>query len=61
MIQSTSLLTFQDLTLSPFLSTVVMDELTRGIQNEVLWYMLFANDIVHTNETRDGLNDKLEE
>jgi len=45
---------------SPFLFTIVMDELTREIEDEVPWYMLFADDIVLIDETREGLNDKLE-
>jgi len=50
----------QSSTLSPFLFTTVMDELTREIQDEVPWFMLFVDDIVLIDETRDGLNDKLE-
>jgi len=46
--------------LSPFLFTLVMDELTRGIQDEVSWCMLFAADIVLIDKTREGVNDKLE-
>jgi len=38
--------------LSPFLFTIIMDELTRQIQGEVPWCMLFANDIVLTDVTR---------
>jgi len=51
----------QGLALSLFLFTIVMDEITREIQDEVPWYMLFANDIVHMAQTTDGLNDKLEQ
>jgi len=46
--------------LSPFLFIVVMDELTREIQNGVPWCMLFANDIVLIDESWDGLNNRLE-
>ena len=38
----------------------MMDELTRQIQGEVPWCMLFADDIVLIDETRNGVNDKLE-
>ena len=47
-------------TLDPFLCTIIMDELTREIQEEVPWCMLFADDIVLIDETRRGLNEKLE-
>ena len=46
--------------LSPFLFTVVMDELTREIQDEIPWCMLFADDIVLIDETKEGINTKLE-
>ena len=46
--------------LSPFLLTLVLDELTRGIQDEVPWCMLFTDDIVLIDVTRQGVNDRLE-
>ncbi|KAF3622002.1 putative pre-mRNA-processing factor 6-like [Capsicum annuum] len=50
----------QGSTLSPFLFALVMDVLTRRIQGEVPWYMLFADDVVLIDGTRGGVNDKLE-
>ena len=46
--------------LSPFLFTLVMDELTNGIQDELPWCMLFANDIVLIDETTKIVNGKLQ-
>ncbi|GMP98111.1 hypothetical protein CsSME_00046122 [Camellia sinensis var. sinensis] len=50
----------QESTLSPYLFALIMDELTRNIQDKVPWCMLFANDIVLVDETREGVNTKLE-
>ena len=46
--------------LSLFLFFIVMDELTRAIQDGILWCMLFADDIVLVDETRVRVNAKLE-
>lgn len=44
---------------SPYLFALVMDELTRQIQDIAPWCM-FADDIVFVDETREGINAKLE-
>jgi len=46
--------------LSPLLFVIVMDELTRAIQDEIPWCILFVDDIVLINKTRAGVNAKLE-
>jgi len=47
--------------LGPPLFTIVMDEITRGIQDEVPWCILFANDIYLIDETKEVVNNKLEQ
>jgi hypothetical protein len=46
--------------LSPYLFTLVMDEVTRDIQGDIPWCMLFADDVVLVDESRAGVNMKLE-
>ena len=37
-----------------------MDEVTRGIQGDIPWCMFFADDVVLVDESRAGVNRKLE-
>ena len=37
-----------------------MDEVTRDIQGDIPWCMLFADDMVLVDESRAGVNRKLE-
>ena len=46
--------------LSPFLFTVVMDQLTKKIRREAPWTMMFADDIVLTAECKNQLELDLE-
>lgn len=50
----------QGSTLSAFLFVVVMNELTRDIQGEGPYNMLFCSDIVLIDETKGGVYDKVE-
>ena len=49
----------QGSTLSYFLFAIVMDEITKSIHENIPWCMLFADDIVLINETKEGVNKKL--
>jgi hypothetical protein len=40
--------------------SLVMDEVTKDIQGDIPWCMLFADDVVLVDETRAGVNRKLE-
>ena len=46
--------------LSPFLFAVIMDRLTDEVRREPLWTMLFADDIVICEETREEVERRLE-
>ena len=50
----------QGSTLSPFLFAVIMDRLTDVVKTEPPWTMLFANDIVICEETREEVEQRLE-
>jgi hypothetical protein len=47
-------------TLSPYLSAWVMDGVTRNIQGDIPWCILFADDVVLVDGSRAGVNRKLE-
>jgi Reverse transcriptase (RNA-dependent DNA polymerase) len=46
--------------LSPYIFTLVMDEITKDIQGDIPWCMLFANDVVLIDDSRIRVNQKLE-
>ncbi|WVZ49707.1 hypothetical protein U9M48_001039 [Paspalum notatum var. saurae] len=46
--------------LSPYLFALVMDVVTRDIQGDIPWCMLFADDVVLVDESQAGVNRKLD-
>lgn len=46
-------------TLYPLLFSIVSDELTKGIQYETPWCMMFADDVVLINKNMNALKGKL--
>jgi hypothetical protein len=46
--------------LSPYLLALVMDEVTRDIQGDISWCMLFADDVILVDESRTVIDQKLE-
>jgi Reverse transcriptase (RNA-dependent DNA polymerase) len=46
--------------LSLYIFTLVMDEITKDIQGDIPWCMLFADDVVLIDESRIRVNHKLE-
>ena len=50
----------QSSTLSLYLFAFVMYELTKYIQDQIRWCMLFADDVVLVDESREGTSLKLE-
>jgi hypothetical protein len=49
----------QGSTLSPYLFALVMDEVTRDIQGDIPWCMLFEDDVVLVDESQVGVNRQL--
>lgn len=50
---------YQGSVLSPYLFVFLMDELTRNIQDDVLWCMLFKNNVVSIDISRERVEGKL--
>jgi hypothetical protein len=50
----------QWLVLNPYLFALVMDEVTRDIQGSIPWCMLFTDDVILMDESRTGVDQKLE-
>jgi hypothetical protein len=46
--------------LSPYLFALMMDEVTRDIHGGIPWCIFFADDIVLVDESRTGVDQKLE-
>ncbi|GKB13587.1 retrovirus-related pol polyprotein LINE-1 [Tanacetum coccineum] len=46
--------------ISPYLFTLILDELSRGIQESIPWCMIIVDDIVLIAKSIKGLNNKLE-
>ncbi|XP_071695003.1 uncharacterized protein [Rutidosis leptorrhynchoides] len=47
--------------LSPFLFALILDELSRGIQECIPWCLIVADDIVLVSESKEELNRRLEQ
>nr|GEU53273.1 ataxia telangiectasia mutated family protein [Tanacetum cinerariifolium] len=50
----------QGSTISPYLFALILGELSRGIQEDIPWCLIFADDIVLVSESAEGLNTRLE-
>jgi hypothetical protein len=50
----------QGLALSLYLFALVMDEVTRDIQGDIPWCVLFVDDVVLVDDSRARVNRKLE-
>ncbi|GKE20105.1 retrovirus-related pol polyprotein LINE-1 [Tanacetum coccineum] len=46
--------------ISPYLFALILDELSRGIQEDIPWCLIFADDIVLVSDSAEGLNIRLE-
>jgi hypothetical protein len=46
--------------LDPYIFTLVMDEITKDIQKNLLWYIFFTDDVVLIGESMIEVDRKLE-
>jgi hypothetical protein len=46
--------------LDPYIFTLVMDEITKDIQRNILWYIFFTDDVVLIGESMIEVDRKLE-
>nr|GEX11952.1 retrovirus-related Pol polyprotein LINE-1 [Tanacetum cinerariifolium] len=46
--------------ISPYLFALILDELSRGIQEDIPWCLIFADDIALVSESAEGLNNIFE-
>nr|GEU39134.1 hypothetical protein [Tanacetum cinerariifolium] len=46
--------------ISPYLFALILDELSRGIQEDIPWCLIFADDIALVSKSAEGLNNRLE-
>jgi hypothetical protein len=51
---------YKGLALSPYLFALVIDDVTRDIKGGIPWCMVFTDDVVLVDESRTGVNQKLE-
>ncbi|GJW58458.1 retrovirus-related pol polyprotein LINE-1 [Tanacetum coccineum] len=51
----------QGSTISQYLFALILDKLSRGIQESIPWCLIFADDIVLVSKTPEGLNERLEQ
>nr|GEW20712.1 hypothetical protein [Tanacetum cinerariifolium] len=46
--------------ISPYLFALILNDLSRGIQEDISWCLIFADDIALVSESAEGLNNRLE-
>jgi Reverse transcriptase (RNA-dependent DNA polymerase) len=51
---------YQGSALSSYIFTLVIDEITNDIHGDIPWCLLFADDVVLIDESRIGVDQKLE-